>query len=326
MSRITVAGAGAIGSTLAARLAHAGHTVGVLARGATLQALRRHGARLDDLGGSVQAAVTADDRASFGVQDVVFLCCKSQDLPALAAQVVPLVGPETLIVPTANGVPFWYFHREGGRFQGRTVEAVDPGGAIGRHLPLDQVIGAVTFITAESPEPGRAVARNPHLMMLGEPGNGISPRLQALGELLTAAGIEGRVIDRLRDKLWTKIIANLTSNPLSVTAQATLDQIYSRPDLLPTVRAVMLEAMLTAACHGARMTIDPIEFLALGTAMGPIRTSMLQDFDRGRPLELGAIGDAVVEIAALYDLPMSATREMLARTREHAKTAAAVAA
>jgi len=326
MSRITIAGAGAIGSTLAARLAHAGHTVSVLARGATLQALRRHGARLEDPGGSVQAAVIADDQASFGEQDIIFLCCKSQDLPALAAQAAPLVGPETLIVPATNGVPFWYFHREGGRFQGRTVDAVDPGGSIGRHLPLDQVIGAVTFITAESPEPGRAVARNPHLMMLGEPGNGTSRRLLALGELLTSAGIEGRVIDRLRDKLWTKIIANLTSNPLSVTTQATLDQIYSRADLLPTVRAVMLEAMLAAACHGARMTIDPIEFLALGTAMGPIRTSMLQDFERGRPLELGAIGDAVVEIAALYDLPMTATREMLAHTRAYAHAATAVAA
>ena len=326
MSRITVAGVGAIGSTLAARLAHAGHTVSVLARGATLQALRRHGVRLDDLGGSIQAAVVANDQASFGEQDLLFLCCKAQDLPTLAAQAAPLVGPQTLVVPTANGVPFWYFHREGGRFEGRTVEAVDPGGSIGRFLPLDQVIGAVTFITAESPAPGHAVARNPHLRMLGEPGNGSSPRLTALSELLTAAGIEGRVIDRLRDKLWTKIIANLTSNPLSVIAQTTLDQIYSRPDLRPTVRAVMLEAMLAAACHGARMTIDPIEFLALGTAMGPIRTSMLQDFERGRPLELAAIGDAVVEIAALYDLPMSATREMLARTREHAQAAAAVTA
>ena len=320
MSRITVAGAGAIGATLAARLAHAGHAVSVLARGATLSALRRHGARLDDLGGSLQAAVTADDRACFGEQDIVFLCCKSQDLPALAVQVAPLVGAGTLVVPTGNGVPFWYFHREGGRFEGRTVEAVDPGGAIGRFLPPDQVIGAVTFITAESPEPGRAVARNPHLMMLGEPGNGASPRLVALAGLLTGAGIEGRVVDRLRDKLWTKIIANLTSNPLSVTAQTTLDQIYSRPDLLPTVRAVMLEAMLAAACHGARMTVDPIEFLKLGTAMGPVRTSMLQDFDRGRPLELAAIGDAVVEIAGLYGLPMTATRQMLQHTRDYLRS------
>ena len=160
-------------------------------------------------------------------------------------------------------------------------------------------------------------------MMLGEPGNTISPRLQRVCAALEQSGIEARPIERLRDKLWTKIIANLTSNPLSVTTGATLDQIYSRADLLPTVRAVMLEAMLAACCHGARMTVDPIEFLKLGAAMGPIRTSMLQDYERGRPLELAAIGDAVLELAALFDLPMPATREMLARTRERCAPVAA---
>ncbi|HCI3504584.1 MULTISPECIES: ketopantoate reductase family protein [Pseudomonadota] len=324
--RITVAGAGAIGTALAARLGHGGHRVSVLARGATLQNLRTHGARLDDASGSVASPVTADSQPSFGHQDIVFLCCKSQDLPALAEQVAPLVGTGTLIVPAVNGVPFWYFHQEGGRFQGRHVEAVDPGGRIGGWLPLDQVIGAVTFITAESAEPGHTVARNPHLMMLGEPGNTISPRLLGVCAALEQSGIEARPIERLRDKLWTKIIANVTSNPLSVTSGATLDQIYSRPDLLPTVRAVMLETMLAACCHGARMTVDPIEFLKLGAAMGPIRTSMLQDFERGRPLELAAIGDAVLELAALFELPMTATREMLDRTRERCAAAVAAAA
>jgi len=315
--RIAAAGAGAIGCTLAARLAHAGHKVSMLARGATLQALKTHGVRLDDTSGTVRARVDADSQASFGAQDIVFLCCKSQDLPAMSAQVAPLVGPQTLIVPTPNGVPFWYFHREGGRFEGRAVQAVDPDGRIGAHLPLDQVLGAVMFITAESPAPGHAVALNPHLMMLGEPCDSLSPRLQYLCAVLSAAGIEARPIERLRDKLWTKIIANLTSNPLSVLENATLAQIYSRESLAPTVRALMREAMLTACCHGARMTVDPIEFLELGAAMGAVRTSMLQDFDRGRPLELAAIGDAVVELAELYQLPMPATRELLARTREH---------
>lgn len=314
--QITVAGAGAIGTTLALRLAHGGHDVSVLARGNVLAAVQKNGVRLDDQSGSATARVRAHCEADFGVQDLLFLCAKAHQLPSLAAQVTPLIGPETLIVPLTNGIPFWYFHRDGGRFEGRAVEAVDPGGRIGSHLPLDQVLGAVTFITAESPAPGHAVAHNPHLLMLGETDNTLTPRLHRVCQMLSEAGIEARPIKRLRDKLWTKVIANLTSNPLSVLEQTTLDQIYSRDDLLPTVRAVMHEAMLTACCHGARMTVDPIEFMQLGVAMGPIRTSMLQDFERGRPLELAAIGDAVIELAGLYRLPMTSTIELLARTRE----------
>lgn len=314
--QITVAGAGAIGTTLALRLARGGHEVSVLARGDVLAAVKKSGVRLDDQSGSATARVRAHCEADFGVQDLLFLCAKAHQLPALAAQVMPLIGPETLIVPLTNGIPFWYFHRDGGRFQGRAIEAVDPGGRIGAHLPLDQVLGAVTFITAESPAPGHAVARNPHLLMLGETDSTLTPRLHRVCQVLSEAGIEARPIERLRDKLWTKVIANLTSNPLSVLEQTTLDQIYSRDDLLPTVRAVMHEAMLTACCHGARMTIDPIEFMQLGAAMGPVRTSMLQDFERGRPLELAAIGDSVIELAGLYRLPMTSTIALLARTRD----------
>ena len=167
--------------------------------------------------------------------------------------------------------------------------------------------------------PGHAGARNPHLLMLGEPAGGLSPRLQALCEVLSAAGLGARPVPQLRDKLWTKLIANLTSNPLSVVTGATLQTIYSDPVLLQTVRAVMHEAMLVAAAHGARLEIDPTEFLRLGAGMGAVRTSMLQDFERGRPLELAAIGDAVVELAGLYALPMDATRTLLDQTRWHAQ-------
>lgn len=320
--RLLVAGAGAIGCTLAARLAVAGHAVELLARGATLQALRQHGLQLDDLDGHWQAPVQAV-AAPGATADVIFLCSKSQDLPALAAQVQPAIGPQTLIVPLVNGVPFWFFHGAGGRFDGRAVESVDPGARLAALLPLAQVLGAVVFITAEAESAGRVRSRTPHLLMLGEPAGGISPRLQALCALLAGAGIEARPLERIRDKLWTKLIANLTSNPLSVVTRTTLAQIYSDPVLLDTVRSVMHEAMLAAAAHGARLEIDPIEFLRLGAGMGAVRTSMLQDFERGRPLELAAIGDAIVELAELYALPMPATRTLLAQTRWHAARRAA---
>jgi 2-dehydropantoate 2-reductase len=313
--RITIAGAGAIGCTLAARLAAAGHQVSLLARGATLSAAQTDGIQLDDRSGVTTASVQATDQAEFGVQDILFLCSKSQDLPALSAAVRRLIGPETLIVPTPNGVPFWYFHGEGGRFDGHPVKAVDPQGQIPHHLPLAQIIGAVVFMSAEMQAPGRVISRTPHRMMLGEPNGPPSDRLRRLCAVLDGAGIEARAVEQIRDPLWTKIIANLTSNPLSVVSGATLEQIYTRPDLLAIVRPVMYEAMLTASCYRARLTADPIGIVTLGAGMGAVRTSMLLDHERGKPLELAAIGDAVIELAERYDLPMTATRALLDRVR-----------
>ncbi|WP_290872005.1 2-dehydropantoate 2-reductase [Aquabacterium sp.] len=315
-ARILIAGAGAIGCTLAARLAAAGHDVSVLARGRTLQALRDHGVHLDDLEGQMRVAVRAvADVRGLGAQDLVLLCSKSQDLADLAEQAQPAIGPDTVILPLVNGVPFWFFHRHGGRFEGETVRSVDPDGRLRALLPPEQVLGAVVFVTAEATEPGRVTSRTPHLLMLGEPGGGLSERLERVCALVRSSGIEARPLERIRDKLWTKLIANLTSNPLSVLTGATLGEIYSDPRWLPTVKALMHEVMLTASAYGARLEIDPIEFLRLGAEMGDVRTSMLQDHERGRPLELAAIGDAIVELAQRYEVPTPHTSELLARVR-----------
>jgi 2-dehydropantoate 2-reductase len=319
--RITVAGAGAIGCTLVVRLAAAGHRLSVLARGTTLDAVRADGIQLDDVSGTTTVRVTASDQPEFGVQDILFMCSKSQDLPALSAMVRPLIGAETLVVPMSNGVPFWYFHGEGGRFDGQPVKVVDPEGQIPNNLLLAQVIGAVVFMSAEMHAPARVVSRTPHRLVLGELTGPVSDRLHCLCAVLEGAGINASAADQIRDPLWTKIIANLTSNPLSVVSGATLEQIYTRPDLLAIVRPVMHEAMLTAACYRARLSVDPIGLVMLGAGMGAVRTSMLQDHQRGKSLELVAIGDAVIEMAERYDLPMTATRELLERTRQaHAAT------
>ena len=297
-------------------LAMAGHRVSLLARGPALRAARAGALRLDDLSGTATGQVAASERPDFGVQDILFLCAKSQDLPILAATVQPLIGPDTIVVPTPNGVPFWYFHGEGGRFAGRPVLSVDPENQIARSLPSGQIVGAVLFMSAEVVAPGHVVSRTPRRMMLGEPAGGSSERLRRLCILLNGAGIAATPVDQIRDPLWTKIVANLTSNPLSVVSGATLGQIYTRPDLLAIVRPVMHEAMLVAACHRARLTADPIGIVALGASMGDVRTSMLQDYQRGKPLELAAIGDAVIELAGHFDLPMTATRALLRRVRE----------
>ena len=313
--RICIAGAGAIGCTLAARLALAGHDVSVLARGRTLEAIRRDGITLTDLEGTHTVRVATGDAASLGPVDILFTCAKAHDLPALAPTLAPLLAAHTLIVPAVNGVPWWYFHGEGGRFAGSRIEAVDPDGRLAASLPLAQVIGSVVFITAEAEAPARVVVRNPLLVMLGELDNRASERLLGLCATLESAGIEARPLERIRDKLWTKIIANASTNPLSVVTGATLEALYRPGELQDTVTAIMRETLLVAASYGARVEIDPLTFVELGAAMGAVRTSMLQDHDHGRELELAAIGDAVLELAARFGIPMPVTRQVIALAR-----------
>lgn len=313
--RVGIAGAGAIGTTLAARLALAGHAVGVLARGRTLDAIRENGLRLTDLDGAHAVRVEAGGPGELGEQDVVFLCAKAQDLAPLAASSRGMIGPDTLIVPIVNGIPWWYFEGVGGRNGGRIVQAVDPDGRLKALLPLDRVVGAVAFITAERRAPGVAHTANPLRMIIGEITHQRSPRAERLGALLNGCGIATQVSDRLRDPLWTKIIANLTSNPLSVVAGATLRDIYGAPDLSHIARQLLDEALLTAAAHGARVELDPAAFLAMGAAMGAVKTSMLQDFEKGLPLELSSISDAVIELAELHGLSMPLTKTIASLAR-----------
>lgn len=322
--RITIVGAGAIGCTLAALLARSGQPVNLLARGATLGAIRRDGVRLTRLDDTWQVPVHATDSPdTLGPQDVVFVCTKAQALPDVLPTLAPLVGADTCVVPMVNGLPWWYFQGMPGRLEGRAIEAVDPGGALLASLPWTHVLGAVVFITAERIAPGVVRSINPLLVVLGEPDNADRPRAPRLATVLRAAGIETRVSPAIRDTLWTKVIANLTSNPLSVVTGATLDRLYSDPDIVPLVRKVLHEGLQVAAAYGARIPFDPPTFLAQGAGMGPVRTSMLQDFGQGQSLELAAIGDAVLELAGLQGIDMPVTRDVIALARYRSKASLA---
>lgn len=314
--RVCIVGAGAIGCTLAARIASNGQSVSMVARGQTLEAIRSIGVTLFDLEGEYQAIVRAEsDCTALGIQDVIFICTKAHSLMGLLPEIAPLIGPETIVVPVVNGVPWWYFHRVSGRYAGFRVEAVDPGGSLSACLNLDQVLGCVIFITAHTESPGVVRSNNKYLMILGELDNQLSERLELVRSLVERSGIEARASDTIRDSLWTKILANLTSNPLSVITGASLEQIYSQPELKTIVSKILHEALATAAAYGARIAFDPQTFMALGAGMGAVRTSMLQDYDTGRPLELAAIGDAVVELASLQGIDMPVTKDILALAR-----------
>ncbi len=309
-ARICVAGAGAIGIVIAARLALAGHDVTVLARGGTLAAIRAHGLELTDRTGVHRVAVRAMDHLT-GPQDVVFLSSKAPDLAPLARLVQPAIGGDTLIVPTVNGIPWWYFEGLGGPDDGRAVEAVDPGGALKRLLPAGQLVGAVTYITSERTAPHAARTHNPLRMVVGA----VTPAAQTgatrIAALLEAAGIATERADDIRAAVWAKAINNLCTNPLSVVTGATLREIFGDPTLASVAHATANEARAVAAAYGATVSIDPNEIVKLGD----VRTSMLQDYESGRPLELAAIGDAVLELARHKGLGMARTGDILALAR-----------
>lgn len=314
--RISIVGAGAIGTTIAVRLAMAGHDVSVLARGATLQAIQERGLRLHDPEGTHTAHPAAsDDPAVLGPQDIVFVSTKITALAEVLPRLGPLLGPDTIVVPAINGVPWWFFDGAAAQPERRSLATLDPDGVLARAVPAAQLVGCVVYITAETLAPGVVRANNPHRLIVGEIDHRASPRAQQLATLLSGAGIATEATASIRDVVWTKVLSNLSSNPLSVLTGATLEQIYGLPSMRPLVKKILGEAMLTAAAYGARLPFDPDTFIARGAGMGAVRTSMLQDYEAGRPLELAAIGDAVLELAARKGIPMDTTADIIALAR-----------
>jgi 2-dehydropantoate 2-reductase len=313
--KICVAGVGAIGGAIAARLASTGRNVSVFARGHSLEVLRSNGIRLSDARETVEVTVSAHDRADFGVQDIVFLCVKAGALPDLVAQILPLIGPDTIVIPAVNGVPWWYFQDEGGRFDGINVDAVDPSATLRKNLSTRNLVGSVVYMAVHSLSPGVVEALAPHRIVLGELGNRQSARVELVCSLLSSAGIQAVSSPRIRDDVWTKISANLSSNPISALMDATLAEVYGAKELREIVSTMMREAILVAACYGARINADPEKLFALGSSMGNFKTSMLQDLEVGRALELDSICDAVLELAGHFDIPMPATRLVLSLLR-----------
>ena len=314
--RLCIAGAGAIGGVLAARLAHSGQEVSVIARGATLAAIRGRGLTLRDLSGEIHVDVPASDQADFGPQDAIFLCAKTHQLAGMLALCAPMTGPDTVIVPAINGLPWWYFHAEGGPQAGRHIEAVDPGGALLAMTPLARIVGCVLYMTAQAAAPGMVESNSPHKLILGEPGGPAGDRVRRLCDALNAAGITAQPSDRIRDNVWSKVTANLSSNPVSVAAgDATLEQIYGPGPLRSVASGIIDETIAVAHAYGARLTETRDAMLDRAAKLGPFRTSMLQDFLAGRPLELAAIGDAVLELARRHGISMPVTEAVLAITR-----------
>lgn len=309
--RICVVGPGAIGTTMAVKLGLSGLQVTVAARSESLEVIKRRGVRLLDPQGDYMAALPAGVPRDLGEQDLIFLCPKSQDLEGMAEWIQPLIHSRTTIVPMINGIPWWYHEGEKGRFSGRAVHSVDPANRLKKLLPSNQILGAVMLFTAERLKPGFARSMNPLRVTVGELNNITSRRCEDVAKVLNHCGIYTKTSQRIRDALWTKVIANLFSNPLSVIAGASIKDICSHPALTPITRQLLDEGLLIAAAYGARIELDPQALLAMGGSMGDEKTSMLQDFESGRALELSSICEAVIELAELHNIPVPLTRNIL---------------
>jgi 2-dehydropantoate 2-reductase len=310
-ARVCVAGVGAVGGTIAARLAAAGETVSLLARGTRLAQLRETGLRVEFNDLPLTAHLHVSDRPEFGVQDVVFIATKAHGLGALLPTLAPLIGPHTLVVPLINGIPWWYFQGTEGVFAGDTVAAVDPQGVLRDSIAAEHIIGCVVYLTAQLLPTGVVGIMGGQRLALGEIGNGPSARSDALAALLSRAGVTATSSPRIRDELWTKVALNLATNPLSVVTEATLIEQFTDPKLLPMVISVLEETSRVAAAYAAKPTMSLDEMLATGRSAGPFETSMLQDFRAGRALELDAIGLSVFELAQKMGQEMPTTKLLI---------------
>lgn len=317
-------GAGAIGGFLAARLEAAGTPVSVVARGPHLAAMQADGLVLDSGGErSVTHPRAVSDPAAIGPQDYVFLTLKAHSLEPALPQLRPLIGPDTAIVAAVNGIPWWYCHGLPEPFGGRRVQSVDPHGALWEALPPSQTLGCIIYPAAEIAAPGVISHTYGDRFSLGEPDGSRSERAETLSRLMIDAGLKAPVRPRLRDELWVKLWGNMAFNPLSALTTATLDVITGEPGVRAVARAMMLEGQAVGEALGARFAIDVDKRIAGAAEVGRHKTSMLQDLELGRPLEIEAILGAVVEMAGWVDVPMPIGTAVLELTRTRAAVRAA---
>ena len=314
--RIVIAGAGAIGGYIGARLARVGADVVLFARGPHLRAMQERGLRVISEEGDfeVRPQVTGD-LSTIGQADVIFLGVKAHSLTALAPQLRPLFGPETFVVSTQNGVPWWYFQNHGGELEGLRLERVDPGGVIADSIEPHRVVGSLAYFATDIVEPGVIHHTEGNRISFGEPNGTRSERAKALAEVLIGAGFRGPVSTRFRHEIWVKLLGNVAFNPISALTGGTLEELVRHPETGRLVRELMMETEAVAGKLGIELPISIDQRMAGAEKVGAHKTSMLQDYEAGRPMELEAVVGAVVELGERLGVAMPATRAVYACAR-----------
>lgn len=306
--KIAVVGAGAIGGWIAARLALAGLDVSVVARGETLQAIDTEGLRLTDNGETRCVAVaTSDDPATLGEHDIVVVAVKAPALVEIASTLEPLIGPETLIIPMLNGVPWW--------FTEEPLSSVDPSGAIANALPFDRIVGCVVHASCRREAPNHVRVVQADRLILGEPDGGSSDRVARLCDLFHTDGIRSEQSASIRSEIWYKLWGNATLNPVSALTRATADQLLDDDAILDFMSEAMDELAAVGAAIGCPVDETAEDRMAVTARLGAFKTSMLQDVEASRPIELEALLGAPIEIARRIDVPTPQLDRIYAMTR-----------
>ncbi len=320
MTSICVFGAGAIGGLMAAKLEMAGTPVTVVARGPHYEAMRTKGLVLRSEGQEITTRpAVATDPKDVGPQDYLVLTLKAHSLIPALAQIKPLIGPNTTIVTAINGIPWWYTYKLSSEFEGKRIDSVDPGGALSAAFPPAQVLGSIVYPAAEIAEPGVIEHTYGDRFTLGEPDGSRSERAAKLSELLIKAGLKAPVRPRIRDELWVKLWGNMAFNPVSALTGATLDKVISDPGTHAVCRAAMIEGQAVAEKLGVKFALTVDKRIAGGAEVGAHKTSMLQDLEKGRPLEIEALLGAVVEMSEWVGVSMPIGRALLALVRQRAE-------
>lgn len=313
--KVCIVGAGAVGGFIGARLAASGEAqVSALARGATLLALQEHGWRLTMKGELLQTPAHASDEASkLGVQDVVLVAVKAQAMASVAQTIGPLIGPRTVVLPAMNGVPWWFC-------EGMTLNSVDPGGVIAAHVPQSHVVGCVVHASIATTEPAWVRHHRGQGLIVGEPAGGKTPRAQAVADLLQHAGFDVTHSANIRYDIWYKLWGNLTMNPVSAMTGATADRVLADPLVREFCSAVMREAAQIGGLLGCRIEQTPEQRHAMAAELGAFKSSMLQDVEAGRSIELDAIVAAVQELGQRLNWATPNINALLGLTRLFARS------
>lgn len=320
--RICIFGAGAIGGYMGVELARAGAEVTLIARGPHLAAIREKGLRLR-IGGDehVVHPRATDDPVEAGPQDYVVVALKAPSVPPVAANIARLCHDQTHIVTAMNGIPYWYFYKHGGKLEGSRLEKVDPGGVLWDTLSPERAIGCVVYPAAEIVEPGVIEHVYGNRFMLGEPDGNRSDRVKALSEALTAAGLKAPVRPRIRDDIWVKLWGNLSFNPVSCLTGGTLEELASDPGVRDVLRRMMRESQQVGEALDVKFSVDIEKRIDWGGETGAHKTSMLQDLERGRPLELDALVGVVAELGRMVGVETPTIDAVLALVSQRARLA-----
>ena len=320
IQKIAIYGAGAIGGWMGVRLAASGCDVSVVARGDTLAAVRAHGLRLREGEAERAQAVTASDNtAALGVQDLVIVSVKAPGMADVARRIQPLIGPNTIVLTAMNGVPWWFLQGFGGPVAGRTLQSVDPGGAIAQAIPAQHVIGCVVHASCSVDAPGVIRHRAGQGLIVGEPAGGETARVRELADLLTKAGFDVTLSPQIQKDVWYKLWGNMTMNPVCAMTGASSDRVLDDELVRGFLSAVMLEAKEIGARIDIPIADEPEDRHAVTRKLGAMRPSMLQDVEAGKPVELDALVASVRELGQLTQVPTPYTDALLGLSRLHAR-------